>query len=161
MTETKEQFSLTNKRICFIHASWHADLVDNLKNRFLEKSEGYGLGADQVDIVPMPGSLEIPLQAKLRLKTGNYDAIVVAGLVTDGGIYRHEFVAKSILESIMQLQLEFETPIVYAILTPHHFHDHGGDHSKFFADHLIKKGEETADALFRTLMVTDEAKALV
>src|SRR5438477_4166226 len=36
------------------------------------------------------GSFEIPLHAQLLAKTRRYTAIVAAGLVVDGGIYRHE-----------------------------------------------------------------------
>ena len=147
---TSTPFSLSNKRICLISAQWHDDIVDELKNSFLSHSAEYGLSEQQVDEVVVPGSLEIPLQAKLRAKTGRYDAIVVTGLVVDGGIYRHEFVAKSILESVMQLQLEFELPIIYAVLTPHHFHD-GGTHQQFFSEHFKTKGIETANALYKTL----------
>ncbi|PWR00684.1 6,7-dimethyl-8-ribityllumazine synthase [Leucothrix pacifica] len=159
MNNPTSTFSLSEKRICFIHATWHSDLVNNLKNHFLERSATYQLSADQVDMVAVPGSLEIPLQAKLRLKTGRYDAVVVAGLVTDGGIYRHEFVAQAVLDSIMQLQMEFETPIVYAVLTPHHFHDHAA-HEGFFAEHMKEKGVETAEALYKTLACCDEVSQL-
>ncbi|MGB1008692.1 MAG: 6,7-dimethyl-8-ribityllumazine synthase [Thiolinea sp.] len=152
-------FSLINKRICLISAQWHDDIVDELKQSFLNKSAEYGLENDCVDTVIVPGSLEIPLQAKLRAKTGLYDAIVVTGLVVDGGIYRHEFVAKSILESVMQLQLELELPIIYAVLTPHHFHD-GEVHQQFFSEHFKTKGVETANALYQTLRCCAETAAL-
>ncbi|MCL4163898.1 UNVERIFIED_CONTAM: hypothetical protein GTU68_013916 [Idotea baltica] len=159
MNDATEQFTLAAKKVCFIHASWHADLVNNLKDNFLEQSATHGLPADQVDVVAVPGSLEIPLQAKLRMKTGRYDAVVVAGLVTDGGIYRHEFVAQAVLDAIMQLQMEFETPVIYAVLTPHHFHDHGV-HEAFFAEHLKEKGVEAAEALYQTLECCNEVSKL-
>ena len=153
------EFSLAGKRVCVISAQWHDDIVDNLKQSFLSKSTEYGLTDDLVDEVTVPGSLEIPLQAKLRAKTGRYDAIVVTGLVVDGGIYRHEFVAKSILETVMQLQMEFEMPIIYAVLTPHHFHD-GEVHQQFFSEHFKTKGVETANALYKTLRCCAEVEAM-
>ncbi len=155
MSEQTSSFNLQNKRICFIHASWHVDIVEGLKDNFLEKSAEFGLASSQVDVVAVPGSLEIPLQAQLRAKTGLYDAIVVAGFVIDGGIYRHDFVAQAVLDSVMKIQLEQEMPIIYAVLTPHHFHDNS-THEAFFADHLKKKGVEAANALFQTLKCCSE-----
>ena len=155
MSEQTSSFNLQNKRICFIHASWHVEIVEGLKDNFLEKSEELGLAATQVDVVAVPGSLEIPLQAQLRAKTGLYDAIVVAGFVIDGGIYRHDFVAQAVLDSVMKIQLEQEMPIIYAVLTPHHFHDNS-THEAFFADHLKKKGVEAANALYQTLKCCSE-----
>ena len=155
MSEQTSSFNLQNKRICFIHASWHVDIVEGLKDNFLEKSAEFGLASSQVDVVAVPGSLEIPLQAQLRAKTGLYDAIVVAGFVIDGGIYRHDFVAQAVLDSVMKIQLEQEMPIIYAVLTPHHFHDNS-THEAFFADHLKKKGVEAANALYQTLKCCSE-----
>jgi hypothetical protein len=43
-----------------------------------------------VDTFEVPGSFEIPLHAQILAKTRRYTAIVAAGLVVDGGIYRHE-----------------------------------------------------------------------
>jgi 6,7-dimethyl-8-ribityllumazine synthase len=155
MSEQTSSFNLQNKRICFIHASWHVEIVEGLKDNFIEQSAEFGLAASQVDVVAVPGSLEIPLQAQLRAKTGLYDAIVVAGFVIDGGIYRHDFVAQAVLDSVMKIQLEQEMPIIYAVLTPHHFHDNS-THEAFFADHLKKKGVEAANALYQTLKCCSE-----
>lgn len=155
MSKQNISFNLQNKRICFIHASWHLGIVEGLKDNFLEKSAEFGLAASQVDVVAVPGSLEIPLQAQLRAKTGLYDAVVVAGFVIDGGIYRHDFVAQTVLDSIMKIQLEQEIPVIYAVLTPHHFHDNS-THEAFFAEHLKKKGVEAANALYQTLKCCSE-----
>ena len=155
MSEQNTSFNLQNKRVCFIHASWHVEIVEGLKDNFLEKSAEFGLAETQVDVVAVPGSLEIPLQAQLRAKTGLYDAIVVAGFVIDGGIYRHDFVAQAVLDSVMKIQLEQEIPVIYAVLTPHHFHDNS-THEAFFADHLKKKGVEAANAMYQTLKCCSE-----
>jgi 6,7-dimethyl-8-ribityllumazine synthase len=155
MSEQNTSFNLQNKRICFIHASWHVEIVEGLKDNFLQQAAEYGLAESQVDVVAVPGSLEIPLQAQLRAKTGLYDAIVVAGFVIDGGIYRHDFVAQAVLDSIMKIQLEQEMPVIYAVLTPHHFHDNS-THEAFFGEHLKKKGVEAANALYQTLKCCSE-----
>ena len=60
----------------------------------------------QVDLFEVPGSFEIPLHAQLLAKTRRYTAIVAAGLVVDGGIYRHEFVADTVIKALMDVQLQ-------------------------------------------------------
>ncbi|HWU00789.1 MAG TPA: 6,7-dimethyl-8-ribityllumazine synthase, partial [Terriglobales bacterium] len=80
-------------RIAFIQASWHKDIVDRCRDSFLAEIAKHGISADRVDVIAVPGAYEIPLQAKLLAKTGRYAAIIGAGLVVNGGIYRHEFVA--------------------------------------------------------------------
>ena len=44
-----------------------------------------------------------------------------------------------------QVQLETETPVFSAVLTPHHFHE-TDTHRQFFRDHFRIKGEEVARA---------------
>ena len=76
--------------------------------------------------------------------------IVAAGLIVDGGIYRHDFVASTVLDAMMQVSLDSEIPVLSVVLTPHHFHEHG-EHHDFFFDHFLKKGEEAANACIQTL----------
>ena len=63
--------------------------------------------------------------------------------MVDGGIYRHEFVAQAVLQGIVQTSLETEVPVLSAVLTPHHFHEHA-IHEAFFKDHMRTKGKELA-----------------
>lgn len=77
-------------------------------------------------------------------------AIVAAGLVVDGGIYRHDFVAATVVQALMQVQLETDTPVFSVVLTPHHFHEHQ-THRRFFHDHFRIKGAEAAQACAQTL----------
>jgi hypothetical protein len=98
----------------------------------------------------VPGSFEIPLQAKILAKSGRYAAIVAAGLVVDGGIYRHDFVAHAVITGLMQVQLDTEVPVLSAVLTPQHFHEHE-EHRQFFHAHFVVKGQEAARACARTI----------
>ena len=71
-------------------------------------------------------------------------------LVVDGGIYRHEFVAQSVVSGLMQVQLETEVPVFSVSLTPHHFHA-GSEHHTFFYEHFVHKGQEAAKTCADTL----------
>lgn len=135
----------SGKRICFIQSSWHADIVDQARIGFVAEMARLGVPEGLIDRFEVPGAFEIPLQAKLMAKTWGYAAIVAAGFVVDGGIYRHEFVAETVIRALMQVQLETETPVFSAVLTPHHFHEHDV-HRGFFHEHFKLKGEEVARA---------------
>ncbi len=76
--------------------------------------------------------------------------MVGAGLVVDGGIYRHEFVAGAVVDGLMRVQLDTGVPVLSAVLTPHHFREHDV-HAALFADHLAVKGAEAARACARTM----------
>jgi 6,7-dimethyl-8-ribityllumazine synthase len=143
------------QRIAFIQSSWHADLTKGCRDAFLEElarvnRSATGGDAFAVDGFEVPGAFEIPLHAKLLAKGGRYAAVAAAGLVVDGGIYRHEFVAQAVIDGLMRVQLETEVPVFTAVLTPQQFHEHE-PHRRFFAEHAAVKGRELAVALVQTL----------
>ena len=109
-----------------------------------------GIDERQIELFQVPGSLEIPLQCKLLANSGNYAIIVAAGLIVDGGIYRHDFVASTVLDAMMDVQLQTEVPILSVVLTPHHFSEAQAHHD-FFFKHFKLKGEEAAHACLQTL----------
>ena len=138
------------QRIAFVQAQWHADIVHQARDAFLAELERQGIPADTIDVFDVPGAFEIPLHAKRLAQSGRYAAIVGCALVVDGGIYRHEFVATTVVNAMMNLQLETSVPILSAVLTPHHFHEHA-EHRKYFHRHFAVKGTEAADACVRTI----------
>ena len=140
----------TTQRIAFVQACWHREIVDQGRDAFVAEIGRHGISADQIDFYEVPGSLEIPLQAKLLAKTGKYATIVAAGFVVNGGIYRHEFVAQTVIDALMRVQLDTEVPIISLVLTPQHFHEHDAHH-KFFHEHFKVKGAEAAVACVKTL----------
>ena len=142
--------SLTGVRIAFVRADWHRDIVERGRDGFLDEIERLGVPRARVDEFEVPGSLEIPLHAKLLAKSGRYAAIVAAGFVVDGGIYRHEFVAQAVIDGLMSVQLDTEVPVISMVLTPQRFHEHD-DHIAFFTGHMTKKGTEAAAACVETI----------
>lgn len=137
-------------RIAFVHALWHADIVEQARDGFLGQMAELGFPAEAVEVFTTPGAFEIPLHAQALGRTGRYAAVVAAGFVVDGGIYRHEFVAETVIRALMQVQLSTETPVFSVVLTPHHFHEHDA-HRRFFHEHLRLKGQEAARACAATL----------
>src|SRR5690606_41432844 len=102
---------------------------------------------------------EIPRQAIILAKSGGYQAIAATGLVVDGGIYRHDFVAAAVCNGLMQVHLETEVAVLSAVLTPHHFHEHD-EHSNYFIRHFVLKGQELANAADQATRLAAAARAL-
>ena len=148
------------KRFAFVQALWHDDIVNQARDAFLEEMLKSGVPREQIDIFEVPGAFEIPLHAKRLAVSGRYAAIVGCALVVDGGIYRHEFVANTVVSTLMSLQLETDVPIFSAVLTPHHFHEHV-EHRKYFHRHFAVKGTEVAEACVKTLQGLQQVESLL
>jgi 6,7-dimethyl-8-ribityllumazine synthase len=139
-----------DKRIAFVQSSWHSEIVDVCRTSFVAEIGRRGFAEDQVDRFEVTGAFEIPLHAQKLAASGRYAAIVAAGLVVDGGIYRHEFVAEAVIGGLMRVQLDSGVPVISAVLTPHHFHEHEA-HASFFSAHFEVKGREAARACAETI----------
>lgn len=132
-------------KIAYIQAAWHTEITNPAKEAFLTQISKRGYTAADVEFFSAPGALEIPLMAKKLAKTGKYVAVACSGLVVDGGVYRHDFVAHAVLQGIVNASLQTEVPILSAVLTPHQYHEHA-THADFFKQHMVVKGTELANA---------------
>ena len=150
LTSFDRSSSLKSKAIAYIQASWHNEIVEQCFSGLCQELETAGFNLNKIERYDVPGSLEIPLQAKKLAKSNKYSVIIAAGFIVDGGIYRHDFVANAVLHGMMNVQLECEIPILSVVLTPHSFHEHQS-HQQFFKEHLFIKGKEAAAACIQTL----------
>ena len=139
--------------IALISASWHADLLAGASGSCRKVLEGNTTAEFTV-----PGALEVPLFAQTLARSGKYDAIIAFGLIVDGGIYRHEFVADAVISGMMRVQLDTGVPVFSCVLTPQHFEE-TPERIAFFRDHLIMKGAEVGNACLNMLAALAVAKA--
>ncbi len=131
---------MTHTRFAFVKAQWHADVVDRALEGFLHL-----IPAEQVDIYDVPGAFEMPLMARDLALTGKYAAVACAALVVDGGIYRHDFVARAVVDGLMRAGLDTGVPVLSVSLTPHHYQE-TNHHEAIYRAHFVQKGREAAEA---------------
>jgi 6,7-dimethyl-8-ribityllumazine synthase len=147
-------------RVAFVQSSWHREIVEECRIAFLDEIEARNISRAHIDLFEVPGAFEIPLHAQLLAKTRRYTAVVAAGLVVDGGIYRHEFVADTVIKALMDVQLRTEVPVFSAVLTPQQFHETAA-HFDFFRKHFVTKGIEVATACANTLLGLERLRGQV
>ena len=131
-----------------VKATWHTEAVDafSISCSSALKSANPQI---QVNTYSVPGVVEIPLFTKKLIQSQTVDIVVVAGLIADHGVYRHDFVASTVMDATMKVQMETGVPIIYGILTPQEFMSEG--RAEFFKEHFIKKGQEAATSILTTL----------
>ena len=125
-------------KIAFVKARWHADIVDMAETGFRDAWQG-----TPPDVFEVPGAFEMPLRALQIAQAGEHAAVVAAAFVVDGGIYRHDFVAATVIDGLMRVQLDTGMPVFSVSLTPHNFQE-TEEHKAFFRSHFVTKGAEAA-----------------
>jgi len=87
--------------------------LDCLNRHGLDTSEL----SDQVDIVWVPGSFELPIAAKTLMKKKSYDVVIALGAVIRGETSHYDVVISEASKGISQVSNETNVPIIFGVLT--------------------------------------------
>ena len=87
--------------------------LDCLKRHGLDTSEL----SNQVDIVWVPGSFELPIAAKTLMIKKSYDVVIALGAVIRGETYHYDVVISEASKGISQVSNENNVPIIFGVLT--------------------------------------------
>jgi len=106
-------------KIAIIVSQYNREITDELLAGCLKNLMKAGIQASQIDIVSVPGAVEIPLLARLKAKTQRYHAIICLGSVIRGETDHYDYVCQQVSQGCQQVMLEFEIPVIFGILTTH------------------------------------------
>ena len=90
-----------------------AGCLDCLKRHGLDTSEL----SNQVDIVWVPGSFELPIAAKTLMKKKSYDVVIALGAVIRGETSHYDVVVSEASKGISQVSNENNVQIIFGVLT--------------------------------------------
>ena len=117
-TFIKQDFShLTSKKIAIVSARFNQDVTDGLLNGCLKALQQNGFTEKNYQVFKVPGSVEIPLIAKLVAKSKKFDAIITLGVVIRGDTAHFDYVCKYVTEGILKINLKYNLPIAFGIIT--------------------------------------------
>lgn len=83
------------------------------------KAELIALGVleKNIDLVQVPGALEVPVALMAMAEKLKYDALVAIGCIMRGETYHFELVANESGAGVSRVALDYQVPIANAILT--------------------------------------------
>ena len=76
-----------------------------------------GVRDDDVSVVTVPGSFELPLVAKKLAESGQHDAVICLGAVIRGETDHYEHVAGEAAKGIASAGLNSGVPVIFGVLT--------------------------------------------
>ena len=77
----------------------------------------HGAREQDIEVVKVPGSFEIPLVARKLAAKGSYHALICLGTVIRGATPHFEFVAAEVSKGIASASMETGIPIAFGIIT--------------------------------------------
>ncbi len=111
--------TLTAKGVKFgIVVSRFNDFINKrLLDGALDALSRHGAEDENISIVKVPGSFEIPLMAKKLADSGKYDAIICLGAVIRGATPHFEYISAEVTKGIAKVTLDSGIPVSFGILT--------------------------------------------
>lgn len=143
------------KKIAIIKTKWNTDFVNNCADSCEARLQELGQSSESVKTFIVPWAVEIPLLSKKLLMDNHFDAVIAIAVVYKWGIYRHEFVAQSVVSEILRLSSRIWKPIFSSVLTPDTENFEDSKNQAFYLEHLKQKWKEVADACIETLALHD------
>ena len=105
------------KKFGVIVSRFNDFISDRLLNGDLDALARHGTNDEDIDIVKVPGSFEIPLMAKKMAQRQKYDAIICLGAVIRGSTPHFEYVSSEVSKGIASVSLESGVPVIFGVIT--------------------------------------------
>jgi len=110
-------------RVAIVWSRFNEELVRQLLTACDRQLVELGVDSGDIDVVSVPGALEIPLVVQTLalerrgLAGRRYDALVALGCVIRGETFHFEVVATESARGILEVQLETGIPVANGVLT--------------------------------------------
>lgn len=107
----------TGMRFGIVVARWNSFITERLLQGALDALRRSGCREHDITLVRVPGSFEIPSQARTLAQSGNFDAIITLGCLIRGETSHYEHIATEVTRGIGQSAQETDVPHTYGVLT--------------------------------------------
>jgi 6,7-dimethyl-8-ribityllumazine synthase len=104
-------------RFAIVVARWNSFVTERLLQGSLDALRRSGCRSKDITVARVPGSFEIPSQARTLAETGKYHAIITLGCLIRGETTHYEHIATEVTRGIGQSAQETGVPHSYGVLT--------------------------------------------
>ncbi len=105
-------------RVVIFKTAWYPEIIAPLTQSAVEYLKTQGVSENSIDIVPVPGSFELPLAIEMVYSSHLRPQIgVVLGCVIRGQTPHFEFVCETVTRGVSESSLKYKIPTGFGVLT--------------------------------------------
>jgi len=116
-TQINGNLKCEDKRFAIVVGRFNSLITERLLEGALDCFERHGGKQENLTVVRVPGSFEIPLAALKLAKSGKYDAVVCLGAVIRGSTPHFDYVAAEAAKGVAHAAFNSGQPVIFGILT--------------------------------------------
>ena len=104
--------------IGIVVSEWNDDITSNLLEGARQTLINHKVKPENIIIKHVPGTFELPMGSQFLLESNeDIDGVIAIGCVIQGETKHFDFVCDGATRGIMEVQLEYNTPISFCVLT--------------------------------------------
>ena len=104
-------------RVAVVVARFNDFITSRLQEGAIAALSQYGVADDDITVVSVPGSFEVPFVAKRLAAANKHDAVICLGAVIRGETDHYEHVAGEAAKGIAAAGMASGVPVIFGILT--------------------------------------------
>jgi 6,7-dimethyl-8-ribityllumazine synthase len=115
--EIRASTNAAGLRFAIIVSRFNSFITDRLLAGSLDALESAGARTENIEVIRVPGSFEIPLAAKKLASAGRTDAVIAIGCILRGETAHFDYVASEVARGVQLAQLDTGVPVIFCVLT--------------------------------------------
>jgi len=104
-------------RFAIVISRFNSFISDRLLSGSLDALERNGASSDDISVIWVPGSFEIPPIAKKLALSKKYDAVICLGVLLRGETPHFEYLSSAVTKELGAIGLEAAIPVINGVLT--------------------------------------------
>ena len=108
---------LGRQRYAIVVADWNSDITFALAKGAFDTFRKHGVQDDNIDVLHVPGTVELTYGAAHIMKEERVDAVIVIGCVIQGDTPHFDYVCQSVTQGVAALNAQGKVPVICSVLT--------------------------------------------
>ena len=98
-------------------SEWNNEVTSNLLSGALETLKKHGVEEQDIMVIWVPGSFELPSAAQFLLENTALNGVLTLGSVIRGETSHFDFVCQAVSQGVKDVALRYKRPVIFGVLT--------------------------------------------
>lgn len=117
MNIKKKELDGSNYKIGIVKSHFNRDITAGLLNGCFKALGECKVKKENIEVLEVPGSFELPIAAQKLAEGKKYDAIICLGAIIKGETNHDEYIASACSNGITNVALKYNLPVLFGVIT--------------------------------------------
>lgn len=108
---------LGRQRYAIVVADWNSEITYAMAQGAVDTFVKNGIPEENIDILHVPGTVELTYGAARIIKEERINAVIVIGCVIQGDTPHFDYVCQSVTQGVAMLNAQGKVPVIFSVLT--------------------------------------------